>query len=76
MRRVVVTGMGLVSSLGHCLPSSWKALLSHQSGIRNVENDPVLKNEKPYNLGLVRDFDFKKWRVPVRKTLSSMHLLD
>ena len=28
MRRVVVTGMGMVSPIGHDLPSSWNALLS------------------------------------------------
>ncbi len=56
MKRVVVTGMGLVTSLGHSLNSSWKALLAHQSGISSVFNDPVLKNEKAYNLALVKDF--------------------
>ena len=74
MKRVVVTGMGMVSSLGHCLESSWRALLAHESGIRTVENDPVLKNDKPYNLALIRDFDFKKWRVPVLKQIFSTHL--
>ena len=72
MQRVVVTGMGMVSSLGHCLDSSWKALLNHESGIRAIVDDPVLKNDKPYNLALVRDFDYKRWKVPVRQILSSM----
>lgn len=35
------------------------------SGIRSYLNDPILKNDKPYNLALVKDFDFKKWKVPV-----------
>ena len=65
MKRVVVTGMGMVSPLGHCLNSSWEALLGHRSGIQAIKDDQVLKNERPYNLSLVKDFDFKKWRVPV-----------
>lgn len=75
MKRVVVTGMGMVTSLGHCLDSSWKSLLLHQSGIRSILNDPVLKNDKEYNLALVRDFDYKKWRVPVSLSQFSTHLL-
>jgi 3-oxoacyl-[acyl-carrier-protein] synthase II len=65
MKRVVVTGMGLVSSLGHSLNSSWSALITGQSGIRSIASDPILKNEKPYNLALVRDFEYSKWKVPV-----------
>jgi 3-oxoacyl-(acyl-carrier-protein) synthase len=65
MRRVVVTGMGVVSSLGHCLNSSWKALLDHSSGIKSIADDKILKNDKPFNLALVRDFEYAKWKVPV-----------
>lgn len=65
MKRVVVTGMGLVTSLGHNVNTSWSALAAGQSGIRSVLNDPILKNEKPYNLALIRDFDFSKWKVSV-----------
>lgn len=64
--------MGLVTSLGHCLESSWQALLRHESGIHSVLNDPVLKNDKVYNLALVRNFDYKKWKVPVSNMLFSM----
>lgn len=76
MNRVVVTGMGMVSPLGHCVNSSWKSLLDHQSGIQSILNDPVLKNDKAYNLSLVKEFDFKKWRVPVTNTTFSMLLPD
>ena len=33
MRRVVVTGMGMVTPLGHDLESTWSALLSGKSGV-------------------------------------------
>lgn len=72
MRRVVVTGMGMVSPIGHDLPSSWNALLSGESGIRSYLNDPVLQNDKPFNLALIKDFDTKKWKVPVITIKCSM----
>jgi len=44
MKRVVVTGMGMVTSLGHSVDASWSALLAGQSGIRSFLADPILKN--------------------------------
>lgn len=38
MRRVVVTGMGLVTPLGHDVQTSWDALIKAQSGIRAIEH--------------------------------------
>ncbi|MEE3322436.1 MAG: beta-ketoacyl synthase N-terminal-like domain-containing protein, partial [Pseudomonadota bacterium] len=34
MRRVVITGMGMVSPLGDGVESNWAALTAGQSGIR------------------------------------------
>ena len=33
MRRVVVTGMGMVTPVGHDLESTWSALLAGKSGV-------------------------------------------
>lgn len=42
-RRVVVTGMGLVTALGNDLESSWDALLRGQGGVRRITRfDPDL----------------------------------
>ena len=35
-RRVVVTGMGLLTALGNDLASTWKALLEGRSGVRRI----------------------------------------
>ena len=37
-RRVVVTGMGMVSSLGADVPSTWEGLVAGRSGIRTIAN--------------------------------------
>jgi 3-oxoacyl-(acyl-carrier-protein) synthase len=65
MRRVVITGMGMVSPLAHSLPLSWQALISNTSGIRGYLNDPILKNKQSLSLAIVKDFDYKRWTVPV-----------
>ena len=40
-RRVVVTGMGLLTAVGNDLASSWKALLEGRSGVRRISRfDP------------------------------------
>lgn len=41
MRRVVVTGMGMVSSLGVGVKTNWDGLLASKSGIRKIENFDV-----------------------------------
>jgi len=41
MRRVVITGMGLVTSLGHSLKSNWEKLISGKSGINLINSFDV-----------------------------------
>jgi 3-oxoacyl-[acyl-carrier-protein] synthase II len=65
MRRAVITGLGAVTPLGHSVETTWSALLSSRSGIQRYLNDPVLKNDKPFNLALVKDFEFSKWKAAV-----------
>lgn len=64
-RRVVVTGVGLLTSLGHDVPTCWEKLLAGENGIRKIENFDVSELEVQI-AGEVRDFeptqriDFKK----------------
>ncbi|MFS1163226.1 beta-ketoacyl synthase N-terminal-like domain-containing protein, partial [Aeromonas salmonicida] len=37
-RRVVVTGLGMLSPVGNTAESSWQALLNGQSGISPIEH--------------------------------------
>ena len=41
MRRVVVTGMGLLSSIGNNLDTSWKNLINSKSGIKQINHFDV-----------------------------------
>jgi 3-oxoacyl-[acyl-carrier-protein] synthase II len=55
-RRVVITGMGLVTALGNDVESSWAGLLEGRSGIRRIEAfDPSRVSSQV--AGEVRDFD-------------------
>ena len=54
-RRVVVTGLGLVSSLGHDISSSWSGIVSGKSGIHNITDFDA--SDYPVTFaGCVRDF--------------------
>ncbi|HSK53253.1 MAG TPA: beta-ketoacyl-ACP synthase II [Clostridia bacterium] len=55
-RRVVVTGMGMLSALGNDVASSWEGLVAGRSGIRTIESfDPARLTSRV--AGEVRDFD-------------------
>jgi 3-oxoacyl-[acyl-carrier-protein] synthase II len=55
-RRVVVTGMGMITALGNDLPTTWAGLVEGRSGIRTIEAfDPSRINSRM--AGEVRGFD-------------------
>ena len=70
MKRVVITGYGLVSPIGNNVKTAWDNIIHNNSGIRNYLNDPILQNSSPYSLALVKDFEFEKWKVPVKILLN------
>ena len=62
-RRVVVTGMGIVSPLGNDLASSWDGIVNGRSGIGPVTHFDA--STFPTRIaGSVRDFDVTRWVSP------------
>ncbi|MEB5551097.1 beta-ketoacyl-ACP synthase II [Vibrio cholerae] len=59
-RRVVVTGMGMLSPVGNTVESSWKALLAGQSGIVNIEHFDATNFSTRF-AGLVKGFDCEQY---------------
>ncbi|HEX6484012.1 MAG TPA: beta-ketoacyl-ACP synthase II [Ktedonobacteraceae bacterium] len=56
MKRVVITGMGLVTALGHTVEETWEALCQGRSGIGPIRNFDA--SEYPVRFaGEVRNFD-------------------
>ena len=62
-RRVVVTGMGMVTPLGNDVDSTWSAILRGDSGIATAE----LFDVSPYSTrfgGFVKGFDVSRYLAP------------
>ena len=55
-RRVVVTGMGMLTPVGNTVESSWKALLSGRSGIQTIEHFDTTGFSTTF-AGMVNDFN-------------------
>lgn len=57
--RVVITGMGAITNLGHDAPSSWAGMRAGQSGISVIE-DPAFERYEGWNVriaGQVKNWD-------------------
>jgi len=81
MRRVVVTGVGMVTSMGLDVPSVWQKLLAGQSGIRhlvNFDHEFVTKYRAPEDFpliaGEITDFDLKEILQDRKQNLSKEDL--
>ena len=55
-RRVVVTGLGMLSPVGNTVESTWKALLAGQSGISLIDHFDTSAYATKF-AGLVKDFN-------------------
>jgi len=62
-RRVVVTGLGIVSPLGSTVKSAWDAILEGKSGIGPIKRFDVSAFPTRF-AGEVRDFDVSKYMSP------------
>jgi 3-oxoacyl-[acyl-carrier-protein] synthase II len=73
-RRVVVTGMGIVSPVGNTLASAWDSVVNGRSGVGRITHfDAAAYNSRI--AGEVRDFDAKAWMPPkdVKKMETFIH---
>lgn len=61
-RRVVVTGLGMLSPVGNTVESSWNAVCAGQSGISLIE-DFNTENHITKFAGLVKDFNHKDYGI-------------
>ena len=73
-RRVVITGLGVVSPVGNDKDTAWRNLLEGHSGLAEITRFPT----EPYEhkvAGEVRDFDPASWMEPkaVRRSEREMH---
>jgi 3-oxoacyl-[acyl-carrier-protein] synthase II len=67
-RRVVVTGMGVVTPLGNNVPDTWDGIVNGRSGIRSIEHFDVSAYATRFG-GSIRGFDANTFLPPkeVRK---------
>ena len=73
-RRVVVTGMGIVSPVGNTLATAWDSVINGRSGVGPITHfDASAYNSRI--AGEVRDFDAKAWMPPkdVKKMETFIH---
>ena len=71
MRRVVVTGLGMLSPLGNTPESTWENLLLGKSGISNIEHFDTSEYSTKF-AGLVKGFDAQNYME--RKEAKKMDL--
>ena len=62
-RRVVVTGMGMVSPVGHTVEESWDNILAGKSGAAPIETFDVSAYNTRFSAS-VRDFDISAYLAP------------
>lgn len=61
-RRVVVTGLGMLSPVGNTVESSWKAVCDGQSGISLIEHFDTTNHATKF-AGLVKDFNYEDFGI-------------
>ena len=61
-RRVVITGMGWITPLGHDLETVWTKLINGESGVKPIDRFDASTFPTPY-AAQVRDYDYRQYVV-------------
>ena len=74
-KRVVVTGLGLVTPLGTGVAKNWEALTAGRSGIKPIDRFPNVESYASRIAGLVTDFRAEDYIEPkeIRKMDHFIH---
>ncbi len=64
-RRVVVTGLGMVSPLGNTVDASWQSLIAGKSGIRKIETFDT-EGFATQISGQIKDFDITQYGLTTK----------
>lgn len=59
-RRIVITGMGAINSVGHNVEETWQNLLAGKSGIDHIKNFEVTDEYASRIAGEIKDYDPKE----------------
>ena len=73
MKRVVITGYGIISALGNDTDSFWKNVSSGRSGIKLIK-DPEFSDIPTRIAAYIENFDALKYTLTKLIFLRSMHM--
>lgn len=73
-RRVVVTGMGMISPIGNDVQSTWQALLAGQSGAENIEHFDTTGFNTRF-AAMVKGFEPEKYNITSKDARKMDHFI-
>jgi 3-oxoacyl-[acyl-carrier-protein] synthase II len=75
MKRVAITGMGIISPIGNQVDGIWNSLVENQSGIRHVSSWEKIKDLKVSIAGPCQGYDPKRINRKDRRTMGPMAVM-
>jgi len=75
MKRVAVTGMGIISPIGNQVDEVWASLLENKSGIRHIPAWENIKDLKVAIAGTCQGYDPKRINRKDRRTMGPMAVM-
>ncbi len=76
-RRVVITGMGTINSVGHNVKETWKNLLAGESGIDQIKNFEITDEYASKIAGEIKNYDPNEYfdRKRIKKSITIHNML-